>query len=148
MDYVAFVDGSYGEYEGKKMYGSAAIYAPVGTTDWTILKYVGDNPEYLQHRNVAGEVFAVISLCNHVLENVKDCSSLLICYDYTGIEMWPTNTWKAKKPLSIAYKNYMQQIAIPQLKIKFQHTPGHSGNEGNEIVDKLAREVVYDKLRE
>lgn len=153
MKYVAFTDGSYKESNGIKLYGSAAIFAPIGTTDWSIITDVGDDPKYLRHHNVAGEVFAVIHLCNQLLK-MKDANgkpvqidSLLINYDYSGIEMWPTNIWKKTNfPLSQEYKQYMQTVAMPQLHITFTHTKGHSGIVGNEIVDEIVHKLVSDEL--
>ena len=155
MEYVAFTDGSYKEKNGIKLYGSAAIFAPIGTTDWTVLKSVGNDPQYIKHRNVAGEVIAVIQLCNHLLTE-KDNNGepykvdrLVLNYDYTGIEKWPTYGWKnANTELSRTYRDYVTRIAIPQLHIEFKHTRGHSGIIGNEIVDQIVHSMVNQKIEE
>lgn len=155
MDYVAFTDGSYKERSPYKLYASAAIFSPIGTTDWTVLKSVGNDPDYIRHRNVAGEVLAVIQLCDHLLTE-KDSNGepykvdkLIINYDYAGIEKWPTFGWKkANTELSRMYRAYMTKIAIPQLHIEFRYTRGHSGITGNELVDQIAHRLIDQKLEE
>ena len=146
MDYIAYTDGSYGENGDKKAYGSAAIYKNENDTQWTVLTSVGKDPNLLSHRNVAGEVLAVLQLCKHFLNNVKDCTNLTIVYDYIGIENWVTGTWKAKKELTINYRSYMREVVMKRIHINFKHTKGHSGDAGNTEVDKIVNRVVQDYL--
>jgi ribonuclease HI len=66
---------------------------------------------------------------------------VVIYYDYMGIEMWATGGWKRNKTGTIAYYEFMQQVKN-QISITFKKVKGHSGVEGNEEADRLAKEAV------
>ena len=68
-------------------------------------------------------------------------SEVTIYYDYMGIEMWATGDWKRNKQGTIAYYDYMQSVKN-KIKIKFMKVKGHSGVDGNEEADRLAKEAV------
>lgn len=146
MEYIAYTDGSYLEDNGRKAYGSASIFKNDNDTLWTVLTAAGDDANLLSYRNVAGEILAVMQLCKHFITEVKDCTKLTIYYDYIGIENWVTGTWQAKKPLTAHYKQYMHEVVMKRLKIQFKHTKGHSGDAGNEEVDRIANRTVREYL--
>ena len=62
-------------------------------------------------------------------------------YDYMGIEMWATGVWKRNKKGTIAYYDYIQSIK-DKITLHFVKVKGHSGVEGNEEADRLAKEAV------
>ena len=93
--------------------------------------------EYIESRNVGGEIYAVVRLLQYCEE--IGVEELEIRYDYEGIEMWATNKWKCKKELTQRYREFV--LGSP-IKITFTHVKGHSGEYGNEYVDTLAKKGV------
>ncbi len=94
----------------------------------------------LNHRNVAGEIFAI-------LKAIKWCQSqeiteMTIYFDYQGLEHWATGFWRAKLPFTQAYAQAVNEsgITIHWVKVK-----AHSGNPENDLVDQLAKEGARGK---
>lgn len=148
MRYIAYTDGSYKETPFGPVYSSAAIVGVEGSQNVTQLTKVSAD-EYIKHHNIAGEVMAVMMVCEHCMNvlKLKQTDTLVLHYDYKGIENWclratDANYWKAKNPLSQAYRDYINSIVRPTFKIEFVHTPGHTGILGNETVDVLARKAI------
>lgn len=131
----AFIDGSFNNVT--KVYGYGGFLVHNGTKE--ILSGAGSETEMASMRNVAGEVLGSMAAMEKALE--LGLKEITIYYDYLGIEMWATGAWKRNKTGTIAYYDYAKSIE-DRIKIHFVKVKGHSGVEGNEEADILAKRAV------
>ena len=135
---VAFTDGSFDS--GKKAYGSGVcIFAPSDT--YVELCNIGKNEKYIDLRNIAGEIIAVMNAVDWAWKNGYD--HLSIFYDYEGIGKWASGEWQAKTPLTSYYKHYIDDKS-GIIFIEFNKVSGHSNNKYNDRADKLAKSAVFE----
>ena len=132
---VAYVDGSYNVKTREYSCGVVLFYR--GVTQYFSRKF--SDPERASMRNVAGEIEGSMCAMNYCLEQRID--SLMIYYDYEGIEKWCTGAWKANKEGTIAYRDFYRR-ASQQVKIRFVKVKGHSGDKYNDLADRLAKQAV------
>lgn len=131
----SFVDGSFNP--ATNVYGCGGFLV-VGT-EKHVIQGSDDDEEMASMRNVAGEILGSKLAIEKAIE--LNLPEITIYYDYLGIEMWATDKWKANKAGTIAYKNFIKESS-EKIKINFKKVKGHSGIEGNEEADKLAKESV------
>lgn len=131
----AFVDGSFNSTTS--VYGFGGFL--VTHEERYVISGNGNDPQMASMRNVAGEVLGSMAAVKKALElGLKD---LTIYYDYMGIEMWATGAWKRNKQGTIAYYDFMQSVKN-RISLHFVKVKGHSGVEGNEEADRLARKAA------
>lgn len=131
----AFVDGSFNI--ATNVYGYGGFLQ--NGMDRIVLQGAGEEEDMASMRNVAGEVLGSMAAMEKAVE--LGVQELTIYYDYMGIEMWATGGWKRNKKGTIAYYEYVQSIK-DKIKLHFVKVKGHSGVEGNEEADRLAKQAV------
>lgn len=134
-DTYAFVDGSFNQATGT--YGFGGFLVNKG--EKIVLQGSDSDPEMASMRNVAGEIKGSEAAIRKAIE--LGIRELVIYYDYMGIEMWATGGWKRNKAGTIQYYEFIQSVK-DQINLKFVKVKGHSGVEGNEEADKLAKQAV------
>lgn len=131
---VAYVDGSFNEGSSEFSYGAVIFYQ--GEQTHFAEKF--SDPDLVSMRNVAGEIKGSERAMAFAVEN--EAKSLTIYHDYEGISKWCTCEWQAKKTGTIAYKRYFESIKN-DVNVKFIKVKSHSGDEFNDLADKLAKEA-------
>lgn len=131
----AFVDGSYNTATG--VYGFGGFLMHGG--EKIIISGNGNDKELATMRNVAGEILGSQAAIAKAIElGIKE---LDIYYDYQGIKMWATGEWKRNKKGTEAYHDYIQSVK-DMIILNFIKVKGHSGVDGNEEADMLAKKAV------
>ncbi len=130
-----YTDGSFDLATKRYSYGVLILHQG---QEYEMSEAFGDE-EMAAMRNVAGEIEGAMAAMRFCVEH--GISSLLLHYDYEGVEKWCTGAWKCNKKGTIAYKVYYDSIK-ENLKVVFHHVKGHSGVEGNERVDQLAKAAL------
>lgn len=128
----AYVDGSYNNFTKTYGYGGIVNDGKIHT-----LQGRGNDVEMASMRNVAGEIAGAMAAIQYAIDH--QFKEIKIYYDYTGIEAWATGEWQANKEGTIRYREFCQKCPV---KLQFVKVKGHSGVEGNEIADKLAKQAV------
>lgn len=131
----AYIDGSYSKAAGVYSWGG---HLSIGG-NITVLQGTGSRAEYLQERNVAGELLGALQIlfeCQR--RNVRE---VVIYHDYTGTGAYIDGSWKAKTPLSVYYRDTVDLLR-DDVQAHFIAIRGHTGIEGNELADALAKQAA------
>ena len=132
---VAYVDGSYDDSRKRYAYGCVFVLQ-----DEVITLNGSDADEiYLSMRNVAGEILGSVNAIEWAIQ--RGYKKVIIYYDYEGIEKWANHIWKANKPGTIRYQQYIEEKR-KEIEISFCKVTAHTGDTYNEMADKLAKKAL------
>lgn len=132
---IAYVDGSYNTNTKEFSYGMVII-SDEGEKYFSE-KYFDENLSEM--RNVAGEIMGSMKAMNYCLELGK--KTIVIYFDYEGIEKWCTGDWKTNKIGTQNYKKFYDEIK-GKINVIFKKVKAHSGDKYNDMADKLAKKAV------
>jgi viroplasmin and RNaseH domain-containing protein len=135
----AFVDGSYNVATHVYGYGGFLIHDGIKE----VLQGSDKDAEMAAMRNVAGEICGSMAAIRKAVE--LGLPEVTIYYDYMGIEMWATGAWKCNKKGTAAYRDYVASVRNV-IVIRFVKVKGHSGIDGNEEADMLAKQAVGNEI--
>ena len=127
---VAYTDGGYNINNAMWGYGACLL---VGDKEYEVS---GCGEDLYNGRQIQGETTAALEVCEKALS--MGIRELEIRYDYEGVRHWAMGTWKTNKPYTKEYARKMHGYR-QQMAITFTHVKAHTGIEGNEKVDKLAK---------
>ena len=146
-----FTDGQYHDADGLRDKTYVAIYLPsFDEKEW---QFFTDHRTYVDSRNVGGEILAAefaISLITRLYDQDAELNAthyeIHMYYDYEGVGKWISGEWRAKKVLTQKYKVYVSGLlSTRDISLNLHHVRGHAGNNGNELVDKLACEAYHSE---
>ncbi len=132
---IAYVDGSYDSITNAYSYGVVFFH---NDQELHFSKKMIDN-DLAEMNNIAGEIKGAEAAMQYCLDN--NILSVTIYHDYEGIAKWCNGEWKAKKAGTIAYADFYKE-ASSKIYIRFVKVKGHSGNQYNELADKLAKNAL------
>lgn len=127
---IAFVDGSFNLEKNLVGYG---VYLNYQNSKEIIY---GSFEQQNNGRNVEGEVAGSLAAARYAFENKLP---ITLYYDYEGIKNWATGAWRRNLSYTAAYHDEIQNLISEGLDIEFVHVKAHTGIDGNEYVDKLAK---------
>ena len=124
--------------------------------------YDKEEPEYLEYQLCGGskdttnnimEMTAVIkaaewlTLYHYNKDQVVfhlDSAYIINCYEQKWYYKWLQNEWKTSKDEPVKNKELWEKLIVifEQPNFHFVKVKGHSGEEGNELADKLANEGI------
>lgn len=140
---IAFVDGSYDAENECSGYGAVLIFSD-GSREELCGHFDRDYSEdFISLRNVAAELEGVKAAIVKATEAGK--KKITIFYDYSGIENWARDIWKANKDITKAYKAFIKENE-KKIEIDFFKVSSHTGVTLNDEADALAKKAAGGRL--
>lgn len=129
---IAYVDGSFDKVNGRY---SSGVVLLIDDTIQNEFYLVGNKKNYVESYQIAGEVQAALEAIRWAKK--EGYKSIIICYDYEGIEKWATGQWQAKKSVSQDYVVEFNALS-KDVDVSFHKVKAHIGITYNERADELA----------
>lgn len=96
--------------------------------------------DYSKYGSTAGEIRGAIEIFRKAEElNVKE---LILYYDFDGICGYLSGNFDKKNKLAAEYRDIVKEFVSKGMELILVKAVSHSGVEGNEIADFLAREAL------
>lgn len=145
FDFEVYTDGSFKD----GTYSYAYVFVQDGQITPMEDSGVGnsDNEDLNKLANVAGEMKAVIEAVRTAVELE---TKILIRHDYEGVAYWIIDDpkyghpWKARNEFTKKYVKFMNKY---RKYFEFKHIKGHSNDEFNDYVDRLAKQELGIEVR-
>lgn len=133
---IAYVDGSYRQSDDSFSYG---VWLKGNDIDEEWSARFKD-PEMSSMRNVAGEIKGAEVAIKRAIE--LGFKKIYLHYDYAGIEYWATGEWKRNRRGTQEYFDTVQSLK-DKIDIEFIKVDAHTGIDGNERADQLAKDAEF-----
>lgn len=135
----AYVDGSFNQRSF--VYGSGIVII-VNNEVVHEQSLSGNDPILAKQRNVAGEMRAAMAAMKFAINNYM--TSLVIHYDYLGIEKWVTGEWKRNNDYTEGYHEFMNKMMKDHnISVYFRKVKAHSNDRFNDRADELAKKGAF-----
>ncbi len=131
----AYIDGSYDKATGRYSFGGVLIAFGKEYQ----FKKAFEADAYSTARNVAGEIKGAGYIINQAYK--LGLKTIIVYYDYIGIEKWYSGEWQASSPIAKAYVSFVADIK-DKIMVYFVKVKSHSNNKYNDLADKLAKEAL------
>lgn len=128
---IVFVDGSFSGNSGGWGF---CIY---NNDNKELFRAFGQVPSNLLHlRNVAGELMATLNAVQECIN--RGYKAINLCYDFIGIYKYFSTDWAPNDNFTKNYILHLKDLS-KKIDIHFYKVPSHSGIEGNDLADILAK---------
>lgn len=135
----AYIDGSISTKNGLYGCGGYLVYED----NTYILEESGNDPNLMKMKNISGEILGAVLTVEAAEE--LGVEELLIYHDFLGISEWALGKWKTSNEYTTDYYRFMNSVDR-KVKLHFQHVKGHTGIQGNDIADIIAKHSVGVRL--
>lgn len=132
----AYIDGSYKKDTGEYSCGIVMMF---NDSEGYVFYEKFNNVDFGKLHNVAGEIMGAVRVIQYAIDN--DIYDLTIIHDYEGIEAWAKGRWKPKNKYTKRYCEFFIE-SIDRVNVKFKKVKSHSGNNLNNLADKLAKTAL------
>lgn len=139
---VAYTDGSYNEETGDFSYGVCII--DENEREINLCSKIHYEP-FSSSRNVAGEVYAVLTALDWAVSNGYD--RIKIYHDLESLAQWADGTYKATSEISKYYVSRLREQFSGIINFEFVKVKGHSGNPYNNKADLLAENAFKGETK-